>query len=282
LKEGAQSLLVVAPNHDKVPMFSKVVKVECDKEKVVILSDLLVMPGTRLFGTLPADVPRPIEDGSIHVLVVLEAPEERANALEWHDTCKIANDGTFEIPSLPGPGQVQVIAICRGWVSKRSEKTFFVKGQTFDLVENAKELKVELEMEQTGDIDVEVMDTDGNSIVGARVSTWPNQQFLSGGSTILASDFANLDGIRNVISGKPLWENKKLNVGRFHQITNEEGRVVLRDIPTDVSQSLNVDHPDFFLSSTTGADQDGVFQYTVVPGETLERLLIMEKREKKK
>jgi hypothetical protein len=282
LQDGTQSLLIIAPNHANVPLFSKVIKVEADRERAVVLSDILVSPGTRLFGTLPDEIPRPIEDGSVHIQVVLSPPEERAKALEWYDSCSIAKDGSFEFPSLPGPGQVQVIAICKGWVSKRAKKDFFVEGQTFDIKPNEKELKVDVEMEQTGDIIVEVMDTEGNSVVGARVGTWPNQKYLSGGSTILAGGLSMMQGIQRQFQGKTLWERDEPKTSRFYQVTDEEGRVTLRDIPTDVEQGLMVDHPDFFLSSTTGADKDGVFKYTAVPGETLERLLIMEKREKKK
>jgi hypothetical protein len=69
-----------------------------------------------LRGRLDDAVPRPIESG--HVRVKLDRLEAgQAPPLERDSD--IRADGTFELADLP-PGRGQIVALCRGWVSRRT------------------------------------------------------------------------------------------------------------------------------------------------------------------
>ncbi len=87
-------------------------------------------------------------------------------------------------------------------------------------------MKVEFEMEETGDITIEVMDPDGNSVVGAQVATWPNEYSISGYSTVLASKRRSLDWIERSMQNKKLREvSKRDEPTRYSQVTDDEGRL---------------------------------------------------------
>ncbi len=199
--------------------------------------------------------------------------------ISWSDTTAISEDGTFEFKSVPGPAQVQVIAICRGWII-RSMKNDRVNGKTFDLKKDQTELEVEFEMAQTGDIRIELMSVDGDSIVGARVSTWPNKVDLTGGSTTVTSEWRSIDFIERLLNGKAnKGSDERPKTNRHSQISDDEGMVTLRDIPAGWEESINVYHPEYDLHYEAGAVRNDI-RYRVKPGETEERLLVLQKRER--
>jgi hypothetical protein len=202
--------------------------------------------------------------------------------VEWADSAPIAEDGTFEFKSVPGPAQVQVIAICRGWVI-RSSKEGRVNGQTFDLLKEQSELEVAFEMDQTGDVHIELMTVDGESVVGAKVYTWPNKSLLSGGSTVLTSSWRSIEYIEHLLKGETNWNpwGKEPSTNRHYQISDDEGMVTLRDIPVGSEEGINVQHPEYDLPFEIGEVRNDV-KYRVNAGEKEERLLVLQKREKPK
>lgn len=104
-----------------------------------------------------------------------------------------------------------MIAIFRGWIIQ-STNNDRVNGKTFDLNNELPELAVAFEMEQTGDIHIELMSVDGESIACAKVATWPNKVNLTGGATTLTSEWRSAlrDWIRWKRSQVPseAWRNR--------------------------------------------------------------------------
>jgi hypothetical protein len=133
---------------------------------------------------------------------------------------------------------------------------------------------------QTGDIRIELMTVDGESVVGAKVYTWPNKVILTGGSTLLTSSWRAIDYINRLLKGesdRSPW-NEEPTTNRHYQISDEEGMVTLRDIPAGSEESISVEHPKYDLPYEIGEVRNGV-KYRVNAGETEERLLVLQKRE---
>jgi hypothetical protein len=280
MSNGRQWCMLVSPS-ESGPLFSKLFEFETATDNAVTIADVVVQPGRRVFGKLPDIVPRPIVDGSVSIEVLM-TPEKQLGGqvpLEWSDSVAIKEDGTFEFPSIPGPSRVQVIAICRGWII-RSEKEGRVNGQTYDLPKDQSELEVAFEMVQTGDIRLELMNVDGESVVGAKVYTWPNKLNMTGGSTLLTSSWRSIDFIERLLKGETNWSpwGKDLGTNRHYQISDEEGIVTLRDIPVGSQEWINVEHPNYDLPYEAGEVRNEV-KYQVLAGETEERLLVLQKRQ---
>ena len=280
MSKGKQMCMLVSPSGSG-PLFSKLFEFETDSEKMVSIPNILVQPGKRVFGKLPDNVPRPIVEGSVSLDILMspDAPLGGREPVEWTDSVAISEDGTFEFKSVPAPSQVQVIAICRGWLI-RSAKEGRVNGQTFDLLKEQSELEVTVEMEQTGDVHIELMSVDGESVVGAKVYTWPNKSLLSGGSTVLTSSWRSIDYIERLLKGETNfspWDDEP-STGRHYQISDNEGMVTLRDIPVGSEESISVHHPLYDLPYEIGEVRNDV-KFRVNAGETEERLLVLQKRE---
>ena len=280
MSQGKQMCMLVSPN-ESGGLFSKLFEFETDSQKMVSIPNILVQPGKRVFGKLPDSVPRPIVDGNVSIYVVMtpDAPLGGRQPVAWNDSTEIAEDGTFEFKSVPGPAQVQVFAICRGWLI-RSSKEGRVNGQTFDLLKDQSELEVAFEMEQTGDVHIELMTVDGESVVGAKVYTWPNKILLSGGSTLLTSSWRSLDSIERLLKGETNWSpwDDEPSTNRHYQISDDEGMLTLRDIPVGSEESIAVQHPEYDLPYEIGEVRNEV-KFRVSAGETEERLLVLQKRE---
>ena len=280
MSKGKKMCMLVSPS-DSGTLFSKLFEIESASEKMVSIPNILVQPGKRVFGRLPDNVPRPIVDGSVSIYALMspDVPLGGREPVEWTDSTLIAEDGTFEFKSVPGPAQVQVFAICRGWLI-RSSKEGQVNGQTFDLMKDQVELEVAFEMEQTGDVHIELMSVDGESVVGAKVYTWPNKELLSGGRALLTRSWRSLDFIERWLNGETNWSpwDDEPYTNRHYQISDDEGMVTLRDIPIGSEESIAVMHPEYDLPYEIGEVRNDV-KFRVSAGETEERLLVLQKRE---
>ena len=279
MSEGKQMCMLVSPSESGA-LFSKLLEFETASDKMVSIPNILVQPGMRVFGKLPDNVPRPIVDGSVSIDLGMtpDAPLGGRRPITWTDVTPISKDGTFEFKSVPGPAQMQVIAICRGWLI-RSAKVGRVEGKTFDLRKDQTELEVAFEMEQTGDIRLELMGVDGESIVGAKVSIWPNKRGLYAQGW-LAETRRSIDYIDRSLKGETnsrRWDDES-STNRYYQISDDEGYVTLRDIPVGMEESISVSHPKYVLPRQIG-EEDNMINYRVNAGETEERLLVLQKRE---
>lgn len=281
---ASKHMCMLASPNSTGTRFSKLFQFETTLDREVSIPNIIVRPGRRVFGKLPTNVPRPIVDGSVSIEVIMEGDEPLGGAkpVGWSDWCTIAEDGSFEFNSVPDPSQVQVIAICRGWLIQSLDKNNNrVSGKTFDLKKEHSELEVDFEMEQTGNVRIELMTTDGESVTGAKVSTWPNKVNLSGGSRTLANLWRTTDYLEALFKGERTRAFRESPLNRHHQISDSEGVVTLFDIPAGMHESINVQHPLYDLPYEIGTVRNDV-KYRVNAGETVERLLILQKRESAK
>jgi len=195
-----------------------------------------------LHGRLDDAVPRPIADGHVRVHMLASGPASEFDA-------GVRADGTFELADLPD-GHAQVIALCRGWVSRRTP---------FDPVESAtlrlgRELKPrEIEqafqeeppesleaqrialparaplvvaMERTGSLVVTVH-APGPPLAGARVTAAPDVRWIGGGSMLFP------------------WRE-------WSATTDAAGRARLDDLPPAGSLRLQAEQPSFRMARGSG------------------------------
>ena len=196
-----------------------------------------------LQGRLDDAVPRPIVDGHVGVNLHHSGGDP---AISRDFEAPVREDGTFELPGLPR-ARGQIIALCRGWVSRRTRAdTAAEAGIRFGHEPSAAEIERALEragdrayqaqriavpspaplvvlMEPTGTLDVTVATQDGTPVAGAVVSAWPNVYWIDIGSTIFP------------------WRE-------WNGITDSTGRARIEDLPPDDSLLLGVTHASFRMT----------------------------------
>ena len=177
--------------------FSDVYDLLLQKRPIAIDAEL--KPGVRVEGRLADTVPRPIKNGRV-VARIVEAQTGWINGSYWEAAADIATDGTFVFASLPPTSDLQVTAICDGWVSKNptddevEDRWKQVYGQALDphrlhmgLVFpqvfrlEGDSIKATIPMSRTATYEVTVLDENDQPIPGARVGHWPNVLFYGSG-----------------------------------------------------------------------------------------------------
>jgi hypothetical protein len=240
--------MLVAPRDDGMHLFSGVLPARFAKGKDVTIRNAKLRPGMRLSGSLSENVPRPIAGGKVIAWCLPKPAGETYGAenpsIAWAEEAIVKEDGSFEFVSLPRGGTVQLIAICNGWLTTGKENTFTI-GKLVEIKED--ELadnhvaKITLEMEPTGSLEVEVIGPDGKPLVGAEVSTWPNQKLHLSGSNIVGECYPSARAINAQIAGidpdETAWHQK---ADRYNAKTNEQGKVTLTEIPINDPESLFV------------------------------------------
>ena len=168
--------------------------------------DLELFAAVTLEGTLDSIVPRPVVDG--HVLLNIQR-----GGLEREEPClyrafeaNVRDDGTFALERLPH-GHGQVIALCKGWVTKRTladsaldvgvhftnrpapEEEADALRRMGDRAFEAQRVQVPqpsrplvILMEQTATLEVTVTTDLGLPLEGAVVQASPNVKFIGVGS----------------------------------------------------------------------------------------------------
>ena len=224
-------------------------------------------------GRLDEAVPRPVLDG--HVWVNLNRGGSGGEpSIDRDFEAPVREDGTFELADLP-PGRGQIIALCRGWVSRRTpfdplEAVTRRLGHepTFGEIELAfqEEAPESLEaqriavpspgalvvaMERTGSLEVTVRAQDGSPLAGAIVSTSPNVFWIGVGSTIFP------------------WRE-------WNDETNAIGLARIDDLPPDDSLWVQAYHSAFRM---TRADRDQIPSVQIVSGGTAELVLELEPKQ---
>ncbi len=279
LDDGTRQILLVAPQDDGPTLFSGVRPLRVRPGQALKLRGIKLRPGATLTGRLSADVPRPVRAG--HVIVTAAPRPQERNGLEeertltWHDWAEVQPDGSFRIESLPRGGKVQVIAVCDDWVCTTTlgENDFFVEGQLFDLNEGTTD--IEVQMERTGTLELELLTPDKEPLDSGVVSSWPNQRFYKGGSTILGQRFRSLQFAKTQISP----ETESISFERsapFLEQPVKAGRCILKGIPTGKRYGLAIDHPDFKFLTVAGEEPRFILKdenplkmsLTVVPHES--------------
>ncbi len=264
--DGAWQTMIVKPQVDGPTLFSGVLPLRVQPDQDVKIRNVKLLPGTKIRGVLADNVPRPVKNGYV---IATSAPKPAENSyakkdpsLTWHDWTTIDEDGTFELASIPRGGELQMIGICDGWLASTNipeAQGHFIMGQLFQLDKDKPQIDLSLEMEQTGSLELTVMQPDGSPLNDGEVSSWPNQLYLKGGSTLLGQRFRTL----------PLAERQLLPVAEQSRPVREKdrklpyqgkvvnGKVTLTGLPIGRAESLVLQHPQWILKSADAEGQVG-------------------------
>ncbi len=244
---GPHQVMLIQPMADKKTRFSEALFFnfnDRDQELGVVVDDVELQPGVRVFGKLPSNIKRPVKDG---VLIARQQPMPMTNARElgmrqlmWGEWTTIAEDGSFEFLSMPRYGKIQVIAMCDGWVALDEGR--MTKGQTFSVSDE--DLEVELELQPTMDAIIDVKDEAGNPIQDASVAFWPNQLWVDFGSQILGQRFQSLDQVKAQVAQNEASVTFD-RISAFLEKTDAKGRAVIRNLPSRSEQPFLVEKRGF-------------------------------------
>ncbi len=245
--------IVQLPSHEE-PRFSAAIDLKQYHTNPIVL-EVALKPGTRVIGRLSDNVTRPVAHG--RVLAFMVRGSEYRTRWEWGATTDIAPDGTFEFPSLPPEENLQMIALCDGWVSSSpslaavqsynadhgfpgDETTRFYHGPMRDAVHpqlyrlTSETLHPVLPMEPTLSCEVTVLDQNDQPIEGASVFFQPNQRWFSGGAQHLGYEFDSLGDIRRRLAKEevlPAWKSDPGANSRLSHKTDARGIALISNLP---------------------------------------------------
>ena len=86
-------------------------------ESDIVEISLKVYPGTRVDGQLNDTVPRPVRNGFVLAAVVSPGRTSHDAFVTWYDWTPVDADGRFTFDSLPKGEELQLVAICDGFIS---------------------------------------------------------------------------------------------------------------------------------------------------------------------
>jgi beta-lactamase regulating signal transducer with metallopeptidase domain/protocatechuate 3,4-dioxygenase beta subunit len=219
-----------------------------------IAIDATMQTSVRVEGRLTDRVPRPIKNGRIQAMIVdvQGKGREASRAWTWSAAAPIADDGTFLLDSLPANDNLQLVALCDGWVSSAptaSELSDYSKQNDFavlypvgpedtNVVPRLYRLdghvtKPVIPMDRTGICEVTVVDEDGRPISGAAVGFSPNQIFYHYGSTLVGGSADMLTAIRTALASGS-HEAIPPAIDRwavYSATTDARGVAIVRDLP---------------------------------------------------
>lgn len=275
IPDGLWQTMLVAPGSDGAHLYSGILPAKFAKGRPVTIRGIKLSPGLTVRGKLDDQVPRPVTDGRI-VAFCLPKPsgpvhEDQDPSLSWSDCTNINADGSFVFKSLPPTGTVQLIAVCRGWIVRSEPRDevskFFVQGAQINLDQSKivdRELAIDLPMEPAGSVEVTITQPDGRPLIGANVSTSPNQMLDKSGSQVVGRCYssmsliqAKLDGNEHQVMEQLAKENRQ---SRYTQTTDANGRVVLHDLPINgFPHRLRFSHPAFNAIAKSGTSNSDEF-----------------------
>jgi len=254
------TIRLVELKEGKPARFSDLTTVKRDEESSrVFVRDIKLKPGTRVQGRLDDSVPRPVTAGRVIATVIASTSvdvQDYSQTCIWSESADINPDGSFEFASLPQGEIAQLIAICDGYVSRsptveeiaavvpwehRNQSPGIVNPQVFPL--DAPTITPVVKMEATTDVEVTVLDPQGNPLPGAHAAMWPNHHLLRLGNTLLGNCVPTADFLTGKFKKLSMESITKSN--RFQGETNEKGVVVIRSLPRLENVGLGIEHPEF-------------------------------------
>ncbi len=263
--DGTWQTMLVKAQADGPTLFSGVLPLRVRPEQDVKIRNVKLSPGTAINGRLSDNVPRPVTKG---IAIVVCAPKPAGDSyadenpsLVWHDSVAIDEDGSFEIPSVPRGGEMQIIVTCDGWLSKtilppppkdadaqgRDFPITQIQGQIIQLDKDSERMDVTIEMEPTGTIELTVLDPEGKPLPEGEVSSWPNQRHWKGGSTLLGRHFRTMTMIEKQLlppkDRQPMRFRQSLDLPYIGKLV--EGKVTLKGLPIGLSELLVLRHPKY-------------------------------------
>lgn len=262
IDDGTWQTMLVKLQDDGPTLFSGVFPLRVRPKQTVILRNLPLKPGAVLRGQLSDNVSRPVTGYVVACSVPMPAEDswdEKNPSLIWHDWVEVAKDGTFVFESLPHGGQVQLIGVCEGWISTTSvpDAGPFVMGQLFDVDDEI--VNVELAMEATGTLEVKVLTPEGEPLTEGSVTSWPNQRYFKGGSTVVGQRFRSSTQVRNqLLPADKRAEFVDVDLKfPFQKSLNKDGVAILTGIPIG-RQSLYLAHERLAFAT---AEERGIVRF---------------------
>ncbi len=247
---GSWQTMLIQPEATGRTRFSDLFITPALPNRSLLLRNLTLKPGIEVRGLLSANVPRPIIAGQV-LAVSLPRPAESVwdgdrPSLQWIDRVSINEDGTFLFPSMPRGGQLQLIAICEGWISATQDKNLpYVAGKVFAV--DLDDLKVELEMQPLGTATVMVETEDGRPVANVQLSLSPQQLLWRGNTMLLGGYVRSVDSILSQRSSTYSIERPELAFPRslYRQQSGFDGIVRFTNLPIDRSHFIDVYHHEF-------------------------------------
>ncbi|MEX1229563.1 MAG: M56 family metallopeptidase [Planctomycetaceae bacterium] len=277
--------VVHAPEQGPV-QFSDVIDLTNYKEAPISI-DVALKPGVSVKGRLSDDVPRPIKNGRV-IAAVYSGPDFN-DTVFWGASAEIAADGTFVIKDLPANEDVQLIALCDGWVSQSptlTELDSYIEKYGLDLPTTFRPEYVRnglyyprlhrlsptasetvIPMERTSACEVTVVDANEKPVPNATVVFYAQQSFFRGGAFELGTGWDMPANLRaRLATGK---DRSGISKPSFEATTDEKGVAVVSHLAGGVYRSadgsrfhMSVAHPDYLM-------QNGLLpSVTLQPGET--------------
>ncbi|TWU01069.1 hypothetical protein [Stieleria varia] len=278
IPDGSWQTMLVSPGESGKHLFSGVLPIRLRDQQAVNIRNLRLTPGLRLAGKLDDSVPRPVTNGTISVYC-LPRPDGRVYADEnpslcWETWTNVNDDGSFEFPSLPRTGLIQLIAVCDTHVVKNVDvidpNPHFRQGMYLTIDERDDLEDITVPMEPAGTLQVTVLDPEGKPLPNAPVSTWPNQSMHLSGSTILGRKWDAIELIQQQIDSEsePRLRMRRRE-SRFETKTDEKGVAILKGIPLNKRESLLVYH-DEYLMPISDARGDREMSYEITDDQPLQ------------
>ena len=198
-------------------------------------------PTVRLEGRLDASVPRPVKNGRVVVQVI---GSTRNQEVKWQNYALVREDGTFAIEGLPA-GEVQVIALCDGYIAKSGTPPDSAKGQQFIPHDvrpqvfpmHAAKNEIVVEMTPAESCRIKVLGPDDRPVVGAQCIFFPMVYWWGGGAQVYCSP---LESTAEKLRDPNAWIESRSREPEllFAGTTDADGIAVIKNLPISASQVL--------------------------------------------
>ena len=264
IPDGSWQTMLVSPSDDGRHLFSPVLPVRLRDQQDVNIRNLRLKHGLHLRGRLDDSVPRPVKNGKVvaHCLpkpagyVYGGGPDDEPPSVSWETAVEIDEDGTFEFPSLPRSGLLQLITLCDGHVGKDKDVIgahgSHRLGVFLQVADIDKSSPLEIEMEPTGSVQVTVLDDNGDPLSDAYVSTNPNHSMHLAGCTILGHCSETVSAIRAQIDPNFKMDPFELKNPRYSARTNAQGIATINNLPLNETYSFSTGHEKFVMKTNAG------------------------------
>lgn len=277
-----------------------------DEEGVIVTR---LHPGARVTGKLDDSVPRPVKIGCVDLYVQQGADEKiiDRSGWSWRDSAPIREDGTFEFPSVPPGGHVQLFALAEGYHSSRpsagelrqylaehdaGEASLILPAlsrdylpRLFKLPKRGDSIAVELPCVPAASADIQVVDPTGRPIEDATVRFNPNIFFLGPEGDLPAHETRPDSARVRQDSSQQAQEVREAlynwAISTFYRVsTDADGVARVRSLPADQRLTCRVEADGYVMPLSPDSTRDFEARYALIEskgGQTLRRTITMER-----
>ncbi len=250
---GERWLQVVHVPEEGSALYGDLIDLAALKDK---LSEPLVVElksGVRVTGSVDSKIPRPIRNGIVLGQITNHRGAAGFNQMSIKQA--IESDGTFVIDSLPRGTDLQVVALCEGWVSrtppvaelKEYGERYGFANSNFDERNNShligpfirlegESISPVIAMIPTTTCEVTVLDRDEAPLPGVAIIVSPGQLWHDMGSNMLWMGGDSLESIRAKLED-PAREISPASFNgptSYRGETDSQGRVTISGLPSQI------------------------------------------------